>query len=126
MAEYVNRVQLDFNGKSFSDFESWSDNSVTLHKQVNLMNKTGHAKMTPRYGFSVGVKIPNVPPDIDLDAVSGGTCTVEFGGTDETIRTRITYAGVYTLETGEGSADGETEMTRTKTFGAESKSIENL
>lgn len=119
MSEYVNRVTLEFNGVDFDDFESWTDNSVTLHKQVNLMNKTGHAKMTPRYGFTVGVKIPNVPSSIDLDTVANGTCTVEFDN-----GTRITYGGVYILDTGEGPADGETEMTRTKTFGAETKSVE--
>ena len=120
MSEYVNRVSLEFNGVVFEDFESWTDNSVTLAKQVNLMNKTGHAKMTPRYGFTANVKISAVPPSIDLDAIEGGTCTVEFEN-----GTRITYGGVYTLETGEGTADGETELTRTKVFGAETKITEN-
>jgi hypothetical protein len=120
MSEYVNRVSLEFNGITFEDFESWTDNSVILHKQVNLMNKTGHAKMTPRYAFSVSVKIPNIPPGVDLDEVSNGTCTVEFESGK-----RITYGGVYTLETGEGTADGETELTRSKSFGAENKVVEN-
>ena len=123
MSEYVNTVRLEFNGQTFEDFESWTDNSVTFYKQVNLMNKTGHAKMTERYGFSVSVKVPNIPPDINLDKVKDGTCTVVFGDSNSTNKKpkRITYGGVYSLESGEGTADGETELTRTKTFGAESK-----
>ena len=120
MSEYVNTVRLEFQGQSFEDFESWTDNSVTFYKQVNLMNKTGHAKMTERFGFSVSVKVPNIPAGIDLDTIKNGTCTVVFDSGK-----RITYGGVYTLESGEGTADGETELTRTKTFGAESKIIEN-
>ena len=53
MSLYVNRVVLEVNGVSFSDFDSFTENSVTFHKQVNMMNKTGHAAMTPRYGFSI-------------------------------------------------------------------------
>ena len=116
MGLYVNRVTLEVNGVSFSDFESWTDNSVTLAKTVNLMNKTGHALMMPRYGFTVNVKIANINPAVDLFSVRGGTATVEFES-----GTRITYGGVYTLETGDGTADGETEMTKTIVFSAESK-----
>ena len=120
MSEYVNRVSLEFNGQVFEDFDSWTDNSVVLPKQVNLMNKTGHAKMTPRYGFSVSVKTPNIPAGIDLDSVSNGTLTVEYEN-----GSRLTYGGVYCMETGEGTADGETELTKTKVFGAETKILEN-
>lgn len=117
--EYVNRVNLEVNGVSFEDFESFTDNSVTKAKQVNLMNKTGTAKMTPRFGFSVNVKKPVVSPGIDLFNVFGGTCTVEYDNGD-----RTTYGGVATLETGEGAIDGETESTRTIVFGAETKTEE--
>lgn len=56
MSDYVNRCILEADGVVFEDFESFTENSVTLAKQVNLMNKTGHASMLPRYGFSVNVK----------------------------------------------------------------------
>lgn len=121
MSLYVNRVTLEFNGASFSDFDSFTDTSVIKAKQVNLMNKTGHALMTPRYGFTVSVNIPGAGLPIDLDNVQNGTCTVEWltevGGGGK----RVTYSGVYTLETGDGSTDGETELTREITFGAENR-----
>lgn len=121
MSLFVNRVTLEFDGIAFSDFESFTDTSITKAKQVHLMNKTGHALMTPRYGFTVSVKIPGEGLPIDLDNVRGGTCTVEWlieiGGSGK----RTTYQGVYTLETGDGSTDGETELTREITFGAENR-----
>lgn len=116
MGLYVNRITLEVNGVSFSDFESFTDNSVTIAKQVNLMNKTGHALMKERYGFTVNVKVANIDPAVDLFKVRAGTCTVEYEGGK-----RTTYGGVYTLETGDGTIDGETELTHTVIFGAESK-----
>lgn len=116
MGLYVNRISLEVNGSTFEDFESFTDNSVTKAKQVNLMNKTGHALMQPRYGFTVNVKIPHTDPAVDLFNVRAGTCTVEYENGK-----RTTYGGVYTLETGDGTVDGDTEVTHTVTFGAETK-----
>ena len=115
---YVNTCRLEFNGATFEDFDTFTENSVVFHKQVNLMNKTGHSKMTPRYGFSVSVKKP-YSGEIDLDKVANATMTVEYDNTE-----RHTYSGVYALESGEGAISGETELTMTKTFGAENRSIE--
>ncbi len=119
MSLFVNRVTLEFNGASFTDFESFTDTSVVKAKQVNLMNKTGHALMQPRYGFSVSTKVPVTGWPVDLDNIQGGTCTVEYEGGK-----RNTYSGVYTLETGDAATDGETELTRTVTFGAENRTEE--
>lgn len=116
MSQYVNLVTIEVNGQSFSDFSGYTDNSVTVAKQVPLMNKTGHALMTPRYGFTLETKTPIPDTPIDLDNVRNGTVTVQDDGGG-----RITYGGVYTLETGDGSSDGETEITRTKVFSAETK-----
>lgn len=116
MGLYVMKVDLEFDGQIFSDFESFTDNSVTKAKQVNMMNKTGHALMTPRYGFTVNTKKPVGDTPFDLENVKGGTCTVI-----DDAGTRITYGGVYTLETGDGTADGETEITQTVSFGAETR-----
>lgn len=116
MSLYVNRVTIEVDGQSFSDFDQYTDGNVIKAKQVNLMNKTGHALMTPRYTFTLQTKTPIPDSPIDLDNVKGGTVTVEDDGGN-----RITYGGVYTLETGDGTSDGETEITRTKSFGAETK-----
>lgn len=116
MGLYVNKVELEVNGASFTDFESFADGAVTYHKSVNMMNKTGFAKMTPRYGFSTVVKVSVAKSTIDLDNVSGGTFTAEYEG-----GRRITYGGVYTLDKSEGTINGETELTYTYNFGAETK-----
>jgi hypothetical protein len=117
-SEYVNLCTLEVDGKTFSDFDSFTDNSVIVAKTVNLMNKTGFANMTPRYGFSISVKKPYTG-EISLDKVKNGTLTVEYDDGD-----RILYSGVYTLETGDAVTDGETELTMTKVFGAANKEKE--
>ncbi|HUU89241.1 MAG TPA: hypothetical protein VMX17_16015 [Candidatus Glassbacteria bacterium] len=116
---YCNRCTLEMNGVSFSDFSSFTDNSVIKAKAVNMMHKTGHAKMTPRYGFTIEIKKPYLG-SIDLDEVEEGTLTVEYDSGE-----RILYRGVYTLETGDSSMDGETELTITKSFSASEKKKEN-
>jgi hypothetical protein len=113
---YVNKCELEVNGLSFTDFESFTDGAVTYHKPVNMMNKTGFAKMTPRHGFSAVVKVSVAKSVIDLDNVSGGTFTVEYEG-----GRRDTYGGVYTLDRSEGSINGETELTYTYNYGSETK-----
>ena len=117
--QYVNTATLEMNGADFSDFASFTDNSTIVAKTVNLMNKTGFAKMIPRYGFSLTVKKPYTG-ELDLDSIENGTLTIEFDSGQ-----RILYRGVYTLETGDGAVDGETELTYTKVFGAISKESEN-
>jgi hypothetical protein len=116
---YVNRCNLEVNGQEFSDFASFTDNNTVVAKTVNLMNKTGFATMTPRYGFSLEVKKPYTG-ELDLDTVVNGTLTVQFDNGE-----RILYRGVNTLETGDGALDGETELTYTKIFGATNKEREN-
>lgn len=114
MEEYVNTCTLEFNGHSYSDFDSFTKSSVTKAKQVNLMNKTGTSRMTPRYGFSLNHKRSFVGLPFDIDDVWGGTLTVEYPD-----GRRETYGGVATAETGDGTIDGETEATETKVFIAE-------
>ena len=116
---YCNRCELEVQGTTFSDFSSFTNNSVTVAKQVEMMNKTGFAKMTPRYGFTIEVKKPYVG-SIDLDNITDGTLTVEYDSGE-----RILYKGVQSIETGDETTDGETETTITKTFGATDKVKEN-
>ena len=114
MSDYVNTVELEFNGFSYSDFDTFTKTSVTKAKQVNLMNKTGTARMTPRYGFSLTHKRSFNGLPFDIDDVHGGTLTAVYPD-----GRRETYVGVATAETGDGTVDGETELTEGKTFVAE-------
>jgi len=116
MAEYITRASLEFNGTLFEDFTSFTESSVTLAKQVPLMNKTGTAKLTPRYAFSVDAVRSSIPPSVNLGSIFGGTFTVQTDNGD-----RITFGGVATLESGDASIDGENEATQSISFGAETR-----
>ena len=116
MAEYVTRCSLELNGVVFEDFSSFKENSVTLSKPVALMNKSGTAKMLPRYGFSVDAKLSSVPAGINPLSIYGGTFTVQYDNGD-----RVSFGGVATNETGEISIDGENEASYTITYSAESR-----
>jgi hypothetical protein len=116
MALYINKVTVEVNGVVDEEFDNVSIGSVVKHKVVTLMNKTGHAKMQPRYTLTLSRKEPVIKSPIDLESVAGGTITLDLDGEQ-----RITYTGVYTLETGEGSIDGETEYTHPISFSAEGR-----
>jgi hypothetical protein len=76
MASYVSKCTLDVNGVSISDFKSFTKDAVVHRKQVNLMDKTGHIKTTPRFGFALEYVIPSVGR-FDFDSVENGRVTVE-------------------------------------------------
>jgi hypothetical protein len=111
--EYVSQVTLDVNGKSITDFKTFTENEIELNKEVRLMNKTGFMGVTPRFGCKVDYVIPQTNPEIDWSTVRNGRLSVEF----ENGR-RITYTGVTTLKIGEMKVDGENETVRTIELGA--------
>ena len=112
----VSQLTLEVNGATFNDIISFTDNSVQKHIMVPMMSKTGFAKMTPRYGFSVEVTYPRTPSGIDLDNVENGTFTVEYDNGSRTL-----YQGVYTLDTGDKATTGDSETVTTKAYGATNK-----
>ena len=114
--EYVTRVLLDVDGQSIDDFNSVSIKEVEIHKVVNLMNKTGHAKVTPRYGVDVDYVVPETDSEFDWESVSDGRLSIEFLNGK-----RTTFTGVYVLKVGEAKADGENEMVKTIELGAEGR-----
>lgn len=115
MARYVARITLEVNGEEITDFSSFSESTVSRHVQVELMNKTGHAEMTPRRQVTVDYVVPRDTAEFDWSSVSDGTLTVEYEN-----GTRKTWGGVYTLDLGDLSYDGTAGATRTVTLGAES------
>lgn len=119
MALYVTRCVLEVNGQSVSDFNTFTETTRVLHKQVNLMNKTGHAEITQRYQCSLGYVVPQTGEEFNWDGVADGTLTIEYDSGK-----RITFGGVYTLEVGDGTTDGETETVKTISLGAESRTEE--
>jgi hypothetical protein len=116
MSEYVSKVLLDVNGQSIDDFQSVSIKETEIHKTVNLMNKTGHTKVTPRHAVDVEYVVPETDSEFDWESVSDGRLSIEYGNGK-----RTTFTGVYVLKVGEAKADGETEMVKTIELGAEGR-----
>lgn len=114
MSDYISTVTLEVDGKEIDDFKAFTDNEQELHKPVNLMNKTGFMKTTPRPGCKVDYVVPE---EGEFDwAVKDGRLSVEFEN-----GTRFTYTGVYTLKIGEAKVDGDNEVVRTIDLGAKKK-----
>jgi len=120
MSLYKARFTVEIDGKIFDEHVGFTDESVTKYGRVELMNKTGHFRQTERYGFSLEVREPLDGYSVDILNLTNSTVTVQDVDGGE----RITYFGVYTLETGEGTASAGEAFSRTVTFSAENKKIE--
>jgi len=114
--EYECQVKLDVNGKSITDFKTFTDDEEEIHKRVKLMIKIGFMAVTPSYGMKVDYVVPLTAPEIDWKTVKNGRVTVEYDS-----GRRVTYTGVYLLKVGEKKTDGENETVRTVELGASGK-----
>lgn len=120
MTEYVNKVSLEVNGRSITDFKSASEPEREIFKQVPVMDGTGYARMTQRYApITVQYVVPKDASEFDWEAVENGRLTIERQNGK-----RITYTGVYVLKIGEAKADGENEMDQTIELGAVNRIVE--
>jgi len=115
--EYVSQVLLTANGVKVDDFKQVTEREVEYYKQVNLMKKTGHMKMTPRYGVTVDYVVPKTGTRVDWKNIVNGTMVVADDGSTH----RRTYSGVYVLKVGEIKTDGENERVQTIELGAEDR-----
>ena len=113
--EYCSKVTLEVNGKTITDFKSFTEKEVQYYKQVSLMNKTGHMAVTPRHAVSVEYVKPT-SGEFDWASVKSGRLSVEYENGQ-----RVTYTGVYILTKGEEKTDGDNEITRTIDLGAEGR-----
>jgi hypothetical protein len=116
MSEYVSRVLLEVNGQEITDFASVEEKEFEGYKAVNLMNKTGHIGVTPRYGVSVDYVIPKETREFDFKTVAAGTLTI-----DHMNGARTTYTGVYFAKQGATKFDGEKESIRPIEFSCEDR-----
>lgn len=108
MSEYITRCVLNVNGQQIDDFKAVTPKEIERHKAVNLMNKTGVARMTPRYAVDVDYVVPEDAPAFDWSEVANGTLSIEFENGQ-----RTTYTGVYIAKEGEQKVDGENELVQT-------------
>jgi hypothetical protein len=111
--EYVSRVTLEVNGQSIDDFKTVTEKEFEIHKEIKLMNKTGYAETTPRYGVEVEYVVPKSSPEFDWKSVKDGTLTIDLQNGK-----RITYTGVYVLKIGNTKYDAENEVVRNIELGA--------
>jgi len=113
MSEYVSKITLEVNGQSIEDFKTVTEKEYEVFKEIKLMNKTGYAETTPRYGIEVEYVVPKTHPEFDWRNVKDGTLTIDLLNGK-----RIVYMGVYTLKVGNTKYDTENEVTRTIELGA--------
>lgn len=111
--EYVTHCTLTINSKEVTDFKSVTEQDVDHFKQVPLMSKTGHARLTPRLRVSVEYVVPQTAP-FDWSSVANGTLSIAYDS-----GRRRTYYGVYVLKEGAEKKDGENEATREIELGVE-------
>lgn len=114
--EFISQVLLEINGQSITDFKKFTDDSVELNGKVKLMKGKGHFAKNPDYGFSLDYAIPSDTQEFDFTQVRGGTCTI-----DRENGTRIKFGGVYVLEIGETTYDGDNEAVKTVKFSAKTR-----
>lgn len=115
-SECVILCKLTVNGRKMEDFKEVSEKEIAYYKQVSLMNKTAHGRLTPRYGVSLVYVPPSGEKPFAWKDVKNGTLIIIFEG-----GRRVTYSGVYILSAGERKSDGENEMTQTIDLGAEDR-----
>lgn len=117
MSEYITKVELDFNGSVITDFKSFTEKKIDLGKTVELVNKTGYAQTTPRYGFELEYVVPKIGAfDFSPMVAESGLVTVYRSG-----GSKVTYSGVRLLSKGDGKADGKDEITHVYEFMAEDR-----
>jgi len=116
MAQYVTRCSIEFNGIVYEDIKGFTEKSVSLSVPVALMNKSGTAKLMPRYGFSIDSVQPTMRSLVNPRSLFGATATVQYDNGD-----RVSFGGVATTSTGDGTINGETEAGSTIDFSAESR-----
>jgi hypothetical protein len=110
--EYIESIILEVNGAEITDFDEVTENEYEVRSVVNLMNKTGFSKKTPRYGAKVKYVIPKNDTPFDFEGVEDGTLTIV-----QSDARRITYTGVFTAKIGEDSYADKAAM-QTIEFGA--------
>jgi hypothetical protein len=117
MPDAVTRITLEVNSVTYEFFSAFTEDARTISRQVNYMNTTGKARMLARHTFSLD-KIRSFGDTLDFDTIFDGTVTVEYE-TGE----RITFGQVHTMEVGAETADGESDMTSTIAFGAQTRIV---
>ena len=114
----VSSITLNVNGVEITDFKSVTENSVELYKPVKLMNKTGHRRVTPRYGGKIEYFVPDTE-EFDWTTVKDARLTITYESGK-----KITFTGVYVTDTGDRKVENENETVQEILWSAENRVIE--
>ena len=117
MPQGVTRILLEVNSVNYEFFNAFTEDERTISKQTEYMNTTGFSSMLQRHTFSLD-KVRTFGDTLDFDTIVNGTVTIEYE-TGE----RVTFSGVHTISIGAETADGESDMVSTITFGASSRTV---
>ena len=97
---------LEVNGVNVENFNQVDITEVTYAKRVDLMNITDHAVMTQRHGLAVTYVQPQGGFPTEVKVIRNGTITLQYDD-----GTRVTFSGVYSLNSDTGSINGTDEFT---------------
>jgi len=109
--KYVTRAQVFINGSEITDIKDVTEREVEVRKEIKLMNKTGTAELTRRFGLSLTYAIPKAGTEYDFASLSDATIVVEKDGGG-----RRRYSKSDCLKVGEVKYDQENEATRVIEF----------
>jgi len=119
MAEYVSRILLEVDGQAIEDFKEVTEEAFEKYKKVELMNRTGHAEKTSRYGIKVTYVIPKDSTEFDWISLKNGRLTI-----DRQNGKRITFLNVHFIGKGEIRYSPDNEATYEVTLSAEERKEE--
>ena len=108
MDEYIAELDsIEINGHKMTDFKSVTPKGVKFRKTVELMGKTGTARLTKRHAFSIEYVSPSGRPEFDWESLDNGTVVFNYPS-----GRRDVFLGATCLEVGDGKIDGSNELTR--------------
>src|SRR6185369_15695505 len=107
MEAYISKITLEINGEQEEDFNAFTEKERLLKKPVNLMNRTGVLKVTPRHNFSLDYVVPADKTERDFTAIADGTVTIDYENGK-----RVSFGKVECLSIGEAKFDGDKEVVK--------------
>jgi hypothetical protein len=112
MSNYITRFTLELAGRRIDDWADFKEDEIVLNKVIPLVNKSGSAPVTQRFGFEATYVVPTVNPfDFMANRGAVGSATVEYDDGE-----RIDYGGVKVVSVAADPVGGENELKRKVKF----------
>ena len=102
MKKYVGKVKgITMDGQKLQGVDNFKKKEIAHREAIELMDETGIADLTVRYGFSLGVAIAEIN-NFDFSSVQNGIMKAERPGGKN-----IEATGVYMLKYGNEDYSGK-------------------